>query len=246
MADSHELSVKKISPAPFLSNLHQAFGAKNPGYDFIIAAGRRTHFSLWWLGFLYRVPRVLVMRPQGFGYGASLRIIPEHDGIRPNSFTFVTQGPMNRVVAGSAKREPLALIGGTSKHFDWENSSIELQLSNWMKTNPSAKIYDSRRTPPELSTSLETKYGPAFIPWQTCVDGQLSQAIPSAPSIFVTPDSASMVFEAWSTDADVHLADLKPRDTKLSRAILHGPTHRPLKETQKAAEWLIERLQSRQ
>lgn len=244
MGEITEISIKKIAPVPLFWGLRDALSANAPRYDFVIAAGRRTHTSLWWLGYLYRIPRVVVMRPSGLGHGASLRIIPQHDGVRANDYTHLTRGPMNRVQAQkSPTGKPIAVIGGLSKHFQWDDIAIHEQLHQWLETHPSACILDSRRTPTLLSSQLQSEFADQFIHWKDSPPGQLAGLMAKASAIWVTPDSASMVFEAWSTNAQVTVAKLQANNTRVARAVTQGePDTRPLNEAHRAAVWLLSKL----
>ncbi len=244
MGEITDLSIKKIAPVPLFWGIRDALSADAPTYDFVIAAGRRTHTSLWWLGYLYRIPRVVVMRPSGLGHGASLRIIPEHDGVQGNDYTHRTRGPMNRVRASDNPSDhPVAVIGGISKHFQWDDESIYQQLMTWLDAHPTARVLDSRRTPTLLSSQLQTQLGDQFIHWKDSQTGQLASLMAEASAIWVTPDSASMVFEAWSTNAQVTLAQLPANNTRVARAVIQGePDMRPLNEAHRAAVWLLSKL----
>ena len=244
LGEREALTVKKIAPVPIFSGLKDRLGAPGSPYDFVIGAGRQTHTSIWWLGYLHRMPRVLIMRPQFLGHGADLRIVPAHDGCKPNEHTFVTQGPMNRVQAqDNPNGRPLAMIGGESKHFEWDSDRIFEQLMQWLDANPGAQVFDSRRTPSLLSSRLQSAVAHQFVHWQDSMPGSLADFVSSAPNIFVTPDSASMVFEAWSTHAQVTVAQLTDCGTRVAQAVMLGPASRPLNEAYRAAEWLSQKLQ---
>lgn len=243
MGEQVDLTIKKIAPVPILWGMRDALSSNAPQYDFVIAAGRRTHTSLWWLGYLYRIPRVVVMRPSGLGHAASLRIIPEHDGVRANSYTHLTCGPMNRVKANARPSgSSVAVIGGVSKHFQWDDDAVLSQLQAWLVEHPGARVLDSRRTPSLLSSTLQSKLGSQFVHWKDSQPGQLAGLMADAPAIWVTPDSASMVFEAWSTHAQVEVAELPAYDTRVARAVANPPSERPLQEAARAAAWLLSKL----
>ena len=237
-----EISITKTRPVGLFEGFVKSLDISEKRYDFVIAAGRKTHTSLWWYGFKHRMARVVVMRPSFLGYSANFRIIPEHDRIAPDDYTFVTQGPMNRVIAAPPNGPAIAVIGGDSKHFNWDNEHVWNQMEQWVARHTDALVYDSRRTPKAYQEQLAERFASRYQPVSNCKSGQLAQAMSQARAIWVTPDSASMVFEAWSTRAQVTLCEMTSLNTRVARAVTGPAPEQPLAESQRAAAWLLEKL----
>jgi mitochondrial fission protein ELM1 len=197
-----------------------------------------------------------------------LCIVPQHDDIAADAHTLVTEGALNRIRPACARdaHHGLLLIGGTSPHFEWDGDALEVQIKSILARSPEIfwTLTTSRRTPPEflarlpsspkLTVILHTATPPDWLPAQLARSG----------TVWVTPDSASMVFEALTAGADVGVFDLpaNPR-SRVARAIAqltdtqritrfanwfaHGRLHpnlQPLAEADRCATWIIEWLKN--
>ena len=244
MGELTDLSITKTAPISLFEGFTRSLNPTSEHYDFVIAAGSHTHTSLWWFGFQYRMPRVVVMRPSLLGHSANFRIIPAHDRVKSDAHTFVTQGPMNRVQAGDPGGPAIAVIGGISKHFSWDNAQVWNQMEPWLEAHPEAKIYDSRRTPDAYRHQLAERYPDQYVPVEQSRPGELASTMSQARAIWVTPDSASMVFEAWSTRAEVTRCEMNSLGTRVAKAVTGKAPAQPLNEAKRAAAWLLEKVEN--
>lgn len=234
-----------------------------PMPDLILGAGHATHLTLLALRHVHCGRAIVLMKPTLPRRWFDLCIVPEHDGITPDAHTFITQGALNRMHA-SQTRAPdrgLILIGGVSPHFEWNSDAIQLQIQGLLANTPLVHwtLTDSRRTPPDFIAQLATHPRLQCVTHATTDAGWLPSQLAQAGTVWVTPDSASMVYEALSAGADVGIFDLpiNPRsrvahaiarlaDTqRITRYIswsAHGKLHpnlHPLAEADRCAEWIL-------
>lgn len=235
--------------------------------DLVIAAGSRTQPWLLAARRFFHCPAVLLMRPNlPYGWFDAV-IVPAHDQppVRPN--VLVTQGVLNSVLPGeppSGAEQQLLLVGGESKHFGWDSSTLVAQIQALVQAAPDTQfvLSDSRRTPADFIPLLQTSNLPrlqVLSHLQTPV-GWLPRAMADAHGIWVTPDSVSMVYEAITSGRPTGIFNLPESG---SGRIVAGieqlaeagwltrfdqrdePPARPvgqLWESDRAARWLLTRL----
>lgn len=125
-----------------------------------------------------------------------------------------TQGPLNRVRPSSAHdgRKGLMLVGGPSSEYGWSETALLKQIHlialhrpeiNWQLTT-------SRRTPAGFLDDLaRLGLGNVKANAHDEVDADwLPEQLAQAAQAWVTPDSASMVYEALSSGAAVGCFEL--------------------------------------
>lgn len=156
----------------------------------------------------------------------------------------------------------VVLVGGRSRAFDLPPQrarALAGQLSAALEASGGALLMTfSRRTPPEAA-AIFTEALSRFPGWTW--DGTGSNPLPAflhaADHVVVTADSINMVAEAASTGKPVHIAAVEgrqPRKDRFHAALLaHGAarpftgaldpwTYPPLRETERAAAAVLERL----
>lgn len=206
---------------------------KLPSPDLIIGAGHRTHGPLLCLARRYKAPSVVLMKPSLPKRLFDLCLIPEHDlasarALASNNL-ITTEGALNRVVAAShlAKTHHLVLIGGPTGAVPWSIDSLLEELSVWLGARAPVLpvlISSSPRTPDEMErlleglaedmsihakrADIESETGRAmsevsFIPFEQTTSDWLPQQLQQAHSVWITPDSMSMVYEAMTSGAAV-------------------------------------------
>lgn len=192
-----------------------------------------------------------------------LCIVPEHDGIAPDARTLITQGALNRMRASNQRQAErgLILIGGVSPHFEWNSEAIALQIQSILANTPHVQwtLADSRRTPSDFFAKLSPHPRLQCVSHATTSPDWLPDQLAHAATVWVTPDSASMVYEALTAGADVGVFDLpvNPR-SRIGHAIArladaqrvtrfiswcaHGKLHpnlHPLAEADRCAHWIL-------
>ena len=234
-----------------------------PPPDLILGAGHATHLTLLAARRAHGGRALVIMKPSLPRSCFDLCIVPEHDGIASDARTLVTQGAINRMRA-SSQRQPdrgLILIGGVSPHFEWNSAAIELQIQSILANTPKVQwtLADSRRTPPNFLAKLSPHPRLQCVSHTTTKSDWLPDQLAQAATVWVTPDSASMVYEALTAGADVGVFDLpvNPRSRvghaiadladaqRITRFIswcAHGKLHpnlHPLAEADRCAQWIL-------
>ncbi len=196
-----------------------------PHPDLIISTGSGTHLSLLAAGQIYRGSFTTLLCTSALPSSLfDLNPVPEHDNHRPGKNIVFTKGVLNKVIPGN-RAEPdhgLILVGGESKHYRWNNRKLIDQIAEVVgqKTDTRWHLTNSRRTP-ERFNSLLRKQLPelTFHPWQETPPGWLPEQLARAGTIWVTPDSVSMVYESLTSGNRVYLFNLRSRGTRVARGI---------------------------
>ena len=234
----------------------------SPSPDVILGAGHATHLSLLAAKRACGGRTIVLMKPSLPSGCFDLRILPEHDGVAANERTLLSEGALNRIQPSSGRdtHQGLILLGGVSKHFDWDNDAIMLQIKSILARTPDTHwiLTTSRRTPPDFLSELPASPNLTVTPHTDTTLDWLSNQLAQCGTVWVTPDSASMVYEALTAGADVgvfdlpvrpksrvgwaiaHLADSK-RITRFVYWCAHGTLHRnrhPLAEADRCADWI--------
>jgi uncharacterized protein len=188
-----------------------------PDPDLILVCGRRTH----WPGLRAHWRRggwaVALMNPGLLRPLFDVCIMPEHDGLPMSRKQIVTRGPLNPLVPSSrgTREAGLLLIGGPSRHYRWDTEDLLRQIERLRCALPSVSwvVATSRRTPESCVDALRSKSDTTFSV-HTAIDTQphwLPGKYAQCGITWVTPDSASMVYEALSSGAAVGVLGLTPR-----------------------------------
>ncbi|WP_166266275.1 mitochondrial fission ELM1 family protein [Marinobacter caseinilyticus] len=255
-----------------LTGIAPHLDAALPNPDLVIAAGTGTHRLLLSLRRKRHARTIVLMKPGFPMRWVDAAIIPEHDDVRPDKHTLITEGVLNAITPMARltdKPEALVLIGGPSRHYEWDDDLIFDQLMRLMQTYPQWRwtISSSRRTPDHLKARLEALAGPKT----TVTDPERTHAnwlphtLAASRAIWVTPDSTSMVFEALTSGVPTGLFELPTRpQSRLAKGVAelvargrvaHWRDHHaimeprrevstPLWEADRAAHWLIDRYLS--
>lgn len=241
-------------------------GQLPPIPDLIIGAGHATHMTLLAARRAQGGRAVVLMKPSLPRRCFDLCILPQHDGVKPDAHTFLTEGAINRVRPAPARdaSRGLLLIGGVSRHFVWDSDAIQVQIKSIVARTPEVNwtLTTSRRTPKDFLEQLPAAPNLTVIPHTATAPDWLPEQLSRSGTVWVTPDSASMVYEALTAGADVgvfdlpvnpksrigwaiaHLADGQ-RITRFVNWCAHGkllPNLHPLAEADRCANWILEWL----
>ena len=237
--------------------------------DLILGTGHATHLTLLAARRAHGGRAVVLMKPSLPRRWFDLCILPQHDDIAADAHTLVTEGALNRVRPAPDRdaRRGLLLIGGESKHFDWDSDAIQVQIKSILARTPETQwtLTTSRRTPANFLALLPQHPNLTIVPHTATAPGWLPAQLSQCGTVWVTPDSASMVFEALTAGADVgvfdlpvnpgsrvgraiaHLADAQ-RITRFANWCAHGtmrPNTHPLAEADRCAAWILEWLKKK-
>lgn len=264
--DCQWLSIHDKSNWPQSDNSGQN-GNSSPAL--IIAAGSRTHWPALQLRWRYGGKLVVLMKPFLPLWLFDLCLIPQHDGVTASKRVVTTMGAINHVPFSnqSDSSQGLILIGGPSSHYGWSDQQMIDQLRQLIKQREDIHwtLTTSRRTPasflPALNTALANDSNlPALkiVPLEQTGGGWLLQHYQDCGVCWVTEDSVSMVYESLSSGASTGILQVprlgQNRVSKgLDQLIEEGRVMRltadnaieqqpPLREAEKAAQVIIERL----
>lgn len=254
--------------------LKRAPGNSLPKPDLIIGAGHGTHVTLLTARRARGGRAVVLMKPSIPRSWFDLCIVPEHDGVATDASTLVTEGALNRIRPTTTPdarhgllRYGLMLIGGTSPHFNWDSDAVQVQIKSILARAPNTHwtLTTSRRTPTDFLPELTQYPNLTVVPHTETSPDWLPAQLTQSGTVWVTPDSASMVFEALSAGADVGVFDLpvNPR-SRVGKAIAHladaqritrfiawcahgklQPNLHPLAEADRCADWILKWLKQK-
>ncbi len=197
-----------------------------PPPHLILGVGHRTHLPLLISRAVCGGKSVVLMKPTLPHRLFDLIFVPRHDRYRRRGNLVETRGVVCPSLENrKAPTAGLILLGGANRHFEWSNADVAAQVRAIAAASPAVawQVCDSRRTPSSFGEVLPGIANLRFRPWRTLQSDFLEQALARARYVWVTADSASMLYEALSTGAQVGviaLAAKNPlRDNKLARGI---------------------------
>jgi mitochondrial fission protein ELM1 len=267
-----ELHIVPALPAwrAWLALLLKRFPGKTlPAPDLIVGAGHATHMTLLAARRARGGRAVVLMKPSLPKRWFDLCILPKHDRIAADAHTLLTEGAINRIRPATAPdpHQGLLLIGGISAHFEWDTDAIQVQIKGILARSPDTHwtLTTSRRTPVEFLALLPTAPNLAVVPHTATTRDWLPEQLARCGTVWVTPDSASMVFEALTAGATVGVFDLPVNPTsrvgwaiaqladaqRITRFVnwcAHGtldPNTQPLAEADRCATWILEWLKTK-
>jgi hypothetical protein len=186
-----------------------------PSPHLLIGAGHRTHMAMLAARRAYGGKIVVLMKPSLPRFLFDAVIVPWHDGLAEQANVLCTHGALNPMQMGQKRKgSVLVLVGGESHHGQWHNESMREAIHNVLNDEADYQLSDSRRTPAALSEALQNAYGEHFHPWQSCPAGWLREQLAVIDKVWVSEDSASMIYEALSAGCRVGvlpLASASPR-----------------------------------
>lgn len=264
------LHVLPALPAPraLLGFLLGRLGTGLPPPDLILGAGHATHLTVLAARRATGAPAAVLMKPSLPRACFDYLIVPAHDRPNAHARTFVSQGALNRIESVPRTAEcatrGLLLIGGESRHFEWNNEALAVQIRSLVTRTPGMRwtLTTSRRTPEDFLAGLPHFDTLEVVPHTATSPDWLPARLAESGTVWVTPDSVSMVTEALTSGADVGVFDLpvnpKSRvawaiadlaDAKritrfiqwCARGTLYPNTH-PLAEADRCAAWILECL----
>ncbi|MFO7542068.1 MAG: mitochondrial fission ELM1 family protein [Thiobacillus sp.] len=237
-----------------------------PKPDLIVGAGHATHMTLLAARRAHGGRTVVLMKPSLPRRCFDLCILPGHDGVAADAHTLASEGALNRIrpAVSPDPHQGLILIGGTSKHFEWDSDAVQVQIRSILARAPDTQwtLTTSRRTPTDFLAQLQPQPNLSIVPHTETSPDWLPEQLTRCGTVWVTPDSASMVYEALTAGADVGIFDLPVNpNSRVGRAVadladnqritrfagwcahetLHTNTQ-PLAEADRCAHWILEWL----
>ena len=249
-----------------LHNVRLALTAQaEPPPHLIIACGHRTHLVALALKRRFRARLVVLMRPSLPLRWFDLCVLPEHDRAPQADNILRTRGVLNKVTPAQAgdPNQGLILLGGPSRHHNWNTASMVTQLLRLKAALPAVQwmLTSSRRTPADCATALAPLLdaGFIFIPAAQTPGGWLEEQLHQRGRVWVSEDSVSMVYESLSAGAQVGLLEVprqgpsrvaagvdrllaEQRLSTLDHLVEQGdmlPAREPLQEAERVAKYII-------
>lgn len=237
-----------------------------PQPDLILGAGHATHLSLLAARRATGSPVAVLMKPSLPRRWFDFLIVPAHDQIEADARTFVSHGALNRItpVLGpdpARAQRGLILVGGESRHFEWNSDAIATQIRSVLARSPERRwtLTTSRRTPDDFVSRLPRFDALEVVPHTATSPDWLPARLAESGTVWVTPDSVSMMTEALTAGADVGVFDLPVnpksrvgwavaeladahRITRFIQWCAHGslyPNTVPLAEADRCANWIL-------
>jgi mitochondrial fission protein ELM1 len=192
-----------------------AEGLETP--DLLLAAGHGTHLAALVARRARGGRAVVAMRPTLPTRWFDLCLIPGHDRAPRRSNVIETRGPLNAVRPRAHTRADrgLFLIGGPSKHFGWDEEALIDQVQSVLAAEPGRHwwLTTSRRTPAATVGALQSldRSNLTVTPYAQTDRRWVPEALGEASTVWVSEDSASMVYEALTGGAAVGLLSVPRR-----------------------------------
>lgn len=196
-----------------------ALPAPVPLPGLVLAAGHRTHWPALRLKWASRARLVVLMKPSLPRWLFDLCVIPEHDGVKASHRVLLTRGMINdiRPTHEADPQRGLLLLGGPSKHHGWSDEAMLEQIARLRQSLPGTRwqATTSRRTPESMAQALAGLRGPQveFVPFAQTDREWLRQRMRQCGIIWISEDSASMVYEALTAGARVGVLSVPRRAT---------------------------------
>lgn len=242
-------------------------GKHLPDPNIIIGAGHGTHLPMLCAKYARKGKLIVLMKPSLPLSFFDACIIPKHDLTTEKENVIITTGALNPIQFNKNKtpNTGLILIGGPSKHFQWNNESIVNQIKQVITVNTDIhwNIADSPRTPKTILDAVLDLNGENthVLNFAETDSKTIRDFIFTSAHIWVSADSVSMIYESLSSGAAVGLLDVEQKkqnrvsnaintlidDKQLSTFAMWNNTHNlinasiKLNEAERCASLLLER-----
>jgi uncharacterized protein len=197
-----------------------------PDPTLIIGAGHGTHLPLLCAKRARQGKTIVLMKPSLPLSLFDFCIIPTHDSPAKRENVIVTSGALSPVQFNENKlvNTGLILLGGPSKHYQWNDELIINQIKQIVANNADTHwtIADSPRTP---SDALARVFGLDYeniniLKFAETNSDALRECIFTSEKIWVSADSISMIYESISSGAAIGLLDVKQKtQSRVSNAV---------------------------
>lgn len=197
---------------------------RQAGPDLIVGAGHGVHLAMLASRTFCGGRTVVLMKPTLPLWLFDLALVPEHDQCPDRANVLRTEGMLCPVLdLPKDVQAGLILLGGESRHFDWDSQAVTQAVERIIDQRQDFhwQVGNSRRTPAELQALLTLPERARWVDYRECAADWLKQALAEASEVWVTADSASMVYEAMSSGAVVGIIELgnHAADDKLAQGI---------------------------
>ena len=227
LADIEIIKMEGTFLKPFISKLLRLFNfysIKKP--DLIIGTGHSTHLYMIFSKILNGGKTVVIMKPSLPYSWFDLCFIPKHDGVPEKPGIFLTNGSINNIENEKKhnKSKGLIVLGGKSKHFNWDNQVVIDQINDIVVQHPKIrfKIATSRRTPKDFIDHLDAnlKKNIPVYEYEKVKKNWFMEEAKLSKFAWVTEDSISMIYELIASGSNITPIRLENKyDSKISNEI---------------------------
>ena len=216
---------------PFFKKIKQV--EKNY-YDIVIGAGHKTYSLLLDVKKYQKddCKTIAVLSPTFKKDYFDIICAPLHDKNKFKSSDNVIffEGSLAKVSTNEPIKDiTMIAVGGTNKHYRFDNSHLIYQISFLINlySNNNIYIFNSRRTPDSFNKELDkiTKDN-ANITFANINNNQsisIDEILQKASTKFISRDSINMIYESLSTRGDTYLLDMK--DIKSNNKVVKNVNH---------------------
>lgn len=201
-------------------------GKNLPKPDLIIGAGHGTHLDVMSAQHAYGGKTVILMKPSLPTSFFDFCLIPEHDKPVNSDRIIATYGAINTVIPSEQHDSKLGviLIGGPSKHFDWDLAEIinQIETISGKTDGISWQLTDSPRTPDSTREALRhiKTENITFNSFKETPTGWLDQQLQKCGQSWVSADSISMIYESLTSGTATGILHVpEKRSSKIGRSI---------------------------
>lgn len=222
------VEISAVGGKPYWSWLTKRYPNLEPLPDLIIGAGSACQAPMLSARRTHGGKTIYFMRPK-FPVGCfDLCVIPKHDRPPKHEKIAETEGVLNDFES-AAQKKPLCgviLIGGPSKHHGWDTTNLSGQVKYLVDNSPERRyiLSASRRTPREAIPSLENIANLDYHAVEKTNSDWLPATLAVTDTVWVTPDSVSMMYEALSVGANLGVFEMplkgNDRITRISQDLI--------------------------
>lgn len=239
-----------------------------PSPDLLIGTGNATHLPMLMARRRRGGRLVAIMHPSLPMGWFDLVIAPAHDNLPARKNLLVSRGALNRMRPGNEKnpQQGLMLIGGPEREHPWDAGLLEAQITAIAERHREIRwsVASSRRTPKDFLPRLRTlELANLDTVAEEEVDADwLPEKLATAATVWVTEDSANMLYEALTAGAATGLLSMRRHEGRAARRgrnlgaglLAEGlvtafddwrqgrmptPPAEPLDEAGRCADWLL-------
>ena len=203
-------------------------------YDIVIGAGHKTYSLLLDVKKYQKndCKTIAVLSPTFKKDYFDIICAPLHDKNKFKSSDNVIffEGSLAKVSTNEPSKDiTMIAVGGTNKHYRFDNNHLIYQISFLINlySNNNIYIFNSRRTPDSFNKELDkiTKDNAniTFVNINNNQSISIDEVLQKASTKIISRDSINMIYESLSTRGDTYLLDMK--DIKSNNKVVKNVNH---------------------
>ena len=216
------IEISAFGTNPYWCWLTKRFPKLQPSPDLIIGAGSACQAPMLAAKRTHGGKTIYFMRPKFPIICFDLCVIPKHDSPPKHEKVTETEGVLNDFESAPEKKpnHGIILIGGPSKHHGWDTARLAAQIEYLVRNSPGRRytLSTSRRTPSKAITSLAKLENLDYHAVEKTDSNWLPTMLAVTDTVWVTPDSVSMMYETLSAGANLGIFDMPlKRNDRITR-----------------------------